>query len=432
LLQPGQVLGSYEVIEEIGQGGFAIVYRARHQILHSDHALKVLLPEHVSERHIRDRFLNEARVIARLRHPNIIRATDVIRAPGIAGIVMDFIEGGSLEDWIANAEEPPTTEFIKHIFVPVLDALHHAHQHNVIHRDLKPANILMQPTPDGGFRPCVVDFGVARIRGALRSAHNNDTITGSQMGTLGYMSPEQIRSATESDARSDIFSLGITLFEFATLSPPFQGKDAFEVMRAIVDGEYALPNDLMVRSPNTAKTIVVALQSEPEHRFASCHAFAQTLSGARRPPVIPPTVRKPKAQDDPAPLPDLVHQADAPPGESQPTNLSKFKQAPRTAVLIFKKDTPDRQAFSIGDGLTIGKAAGNDLRLPNDNWVGRFHCRIERRADQFVLVDNRSTNGTLVNGKLVLEQPLFGGEEIVIGQTVLHFQIESSQPPLKQ
>ena len=424
MLESGQMLGNYEVIEEIGRGGFAWVYRLEHAVLGSQHALKVLRAELVGDRQIRDRFLSEARITANLRHPNIIRATDAIAIPGVAGIVMDFIEGGSLEGYIAAATAPASPGRVRDVFLPVLDALHYAHCAEIIHRDIKPANILMETLPGGRLRPMLVDFGVARVRGELAARHAQTQI-GTRMGTVGYMSPEQLESATAADVRSDIFSLGVTMFELATLTPPFQGATQFEVMKAIASGSYTMPASLRQADPVLARVIARALEIRPADRFDSCAVMAEALRAPASPP--PPVLSRtpPPASPDATTPPPLPPPPDPTPLPKLPPDTALHVR-PLASVargtLTYRPDTDDAEDIPLsGQDMIIGRARDCDICLPRDTWVARRHCRIFFRDGQWWVRDHGTANGTLVNGQMVLKQALRGGETITIGQTPFRF-----------
>ncbi|MEL6345741.1 MAG: FHA domain-containing serine/threonine-protein kinase [Myxococcota bacterium] len=449
MLHPGQVLGNYEVIEEVGQGGFAMVYRMEHVVLRSMHALKVLRPEYVVHRSLRDRFLNEARVMAQMRHPNIVRATDVISAPGVAGIVMDFIVGGSLADWIEDAAATPAPDFVRQIFIPALRALDYVHRREVVHRDLKPANILLERYAEEPLRPMLVDFGIARVRDDFHRVGAHQTRAGTRMGTIGYMSPEQLRDATAADARSDIFSMGVTLYEFVTLRSPFAAySNEIDVMQAIVTGDYVIPDGLRRADPILASAIETAMKLDPDARFPTCAAFAEALHPpVRRAPLpSPPTPAIPPArapEDERPPGPpsavqpepmedaDLIVKTTAGRRGSRLQVLGRWLRPHANgpgARLVYRPDTDEAQPIDLSDGrLTIGRASGNDVCLPKDNWVARYHCRLERSEDGVWKVhDNATINGTLVNGELVLERALHGGETLTVGQTPFRFEIQSA------
>ena len=285
VLDPGQHVGNYEIVRELGGGGFARVFQARHRFLDSEHAIKVLLPEHVGSPEIRARFLDEARVQAVLRHPSIVRVTDVLIEPGVAGIVMDYVPGGNLADWMETRNEGAAPHELRALLLPVLAAVGYAHERGVVHRDLKPENVLVGGTSDG-VAPRVMDFGVAKVRGELREGRGSQRTTRAhaQIGTLAYMSPEQIRDAATVDHRSDVFALGTLMVELMTLRCPFERGNDYETMHAIVSGEAALGPDATRRDPQAAAAAQRALQLDPADRFASCAEFAAALGDVKPPP----------------------------------------------------------------------------------------------------------------------------------------------------
>ncbi|HYO68257.1 MAG TPA: serine/threonine-protein kinase, partial [Archangium sp.] len=238
LLQPGtQLDGRYEVVRLLGQGGMAAVYEVRHLGLHSTHALKVLNADLALSDDIRGRFLAEGRIQARLRHPHIVQVTEIVTTP-VAGLVMDYIEGPTLGEFCRGQGLEPRV--LLEVFLPVLDAMEEAHKRGVVHRDLKPDNIIIGKDSRGRLRPMVTDFGIAKLvdQGPGGKAR---TQAGARMGTLLYMSPEQIRGAGEVDARTDIFSLGAILYEATTGKIAFHASSDFDTMKSIVEGTYDHP-----------------------------------------------------------------------------------------------------------------------------------------------------------------------------------------------
>ena len=294
MLSPGNVVERYEVERELGGGGMARVYKVRHVALGSVHALKVLDPELVGNAELRARFLDEGRIQARLRHPNILVITDVVVAPGVAGLVMDYLEGESLDKYLANAKQPPSPDEVRDIFRQVLAAMAFAHQHGVIHRDLKPSNIFLEQV-HGRRVVRVLDFGIAKVSDTLSEGEGRPVARpGSRMGTPQYMSPEQIRSAEEVTVRSDIFSLGVTLYELATAQPCFQGESDATIMEKIVRGEFVSPDVVYPGiEPGLRAAILRAMALEPERRFASCGEFAAALEEAPAPPRAATPLRVP-------------------------------------------------------------------------------------------------------------------------------------------
>lgn len=208
----GKQLGPYRVIEHLGEGGMANVCRAYQPSMDRYVALKILPRHFASEREFVRRFEQEAMVVARLQHPHILPVHDYGEAEGYTYIVMPFIEGGTLADLLG---QPLPTFQMRRIITHVGDALDYAHSQGVIHRDVKPSNILIDQRGN-----CLLsDFGIAKmIEGSVRI-----TRTGGIVGTPAYMSPEQIHGE-ELDGRSDLYALGIVLYEMATGRPPFRAE----------------------------------------------------------------------------------------------------------------------------------------------------------------------------------------------------------------
>jgi serine/threonine protein kinase len=216
----------------MGTGGMGEVYRARDTKLNRDVALKVLPQDLADDPERRRRLLREARAVAALNHPNICVVHEVGDAEGRAYIAMELVEGKSLRARLT--EGPLPTEEVFRLGLQLADALAHAHDRGVVHRDLKSANVMV--TPEG--RVKVLDFGLARhlsgedLAEVTTHAHESLTQPGSILGTLPYMAPEQLRGQ-RADTRSDVWALGVVLFEMATGARPFKGPTGFELSAAI-------------------------------------------------------------------------------------------------------------------------------------------------------------------------------------------------------
>jgi serine/threonine protein kinase len=240
---PGTVLDRYVVEGVLGQGGMAMVYRVRHVQLGTIHALKVL---HAPNPGVRDRFLQEGRVQGQLRHPNIVPVTDLVEIAGAPGLVMEFVDGPSLEALLERYR--PTLEQADALAQGILEGVAHAHRQGFIHRDLKPANVLLAMSP-AGLVPKVADFGLAKmIRG--ESDNMGQTRSGMIMGTPSYMAPEQIRDSKNVDHRADIFSLGVILYELLAGKKPFEGADIVQLYTAITKGQYAPISEVVPGIPD--------------------------------------------------------------------------------------------------------------------------------------------------------------------------------------
>ena len=302
LLEPGTLLDNrYEVVSKLGEGGMATIYLVRHLGLRSLHALKVPDPSLFQSPEARQRFTNEGRIQALLRHPHIAQVTDIVVTP-VPGLVMEYVEGGTLGEL---CEQSPGGRLdlavLRELFPPVLGAMEEAHGHRVVHRDLTPGNILLSKGHQGRMHPKVTDFGIAKVE--EEESQRYRTRTGVLLGTRPYMSPEQIRGAAEVDARTDIFALGAILYEAVTGRVAFDADSDFEMMTRISEGRYTPPEQVVPGLPEgLVQCIRKALAVDPAERFQDCAAFRAALEQAldARPqpspqePVAPPPVPAPR------------------------------------------------------------------------------------------------------------------------------------------
>ena len=277
----GQTLGHYKILDKLGAGGMGEVYRAEDTTLKRQVALKVLPSELAASQERLERFQREAETLAALDHPNIVHIYTVEEAEGVRFLTMQLVEGKPLSGLIPKAGMP--LERIFEIAIPLADALAAAHEKGVIHRDLKPGNIMV--TAEG--RVKVLDFGLAKLRQetevpiATQLPTEPLTEEGRAVGTVPYMSPEQVEGK-EVDHRSDLFSLGIILYEMATGQRPFQGDSPASVMSAILRDTPSSVTDLRDSSPrDLAKIIRRCLVKEPERRFQTARELAIELEELR-------------------------------------------------------------------------------------------------------------------------------------------------------
>src|SRR5688572_152650 len=215
-IQPGQMLGPYRIINQVGRGGMATVYKAYQPSVDRYVAIKVLPSQLAESREFATRFQQEARIIAKLEHPHILPVFDYGESDGVTYFVMRYLEAGTLKDKMVAHRPLPLNE-IDRIFTQLTDALSYAHSFGIIHRDLKPANALT----DSHGNIFLTDFGIAKL---LESASPRLTQTDAIMGTPAYISPEQAQAGPV-DQRSDIYSLGIILYEMVTGRVPFTAED---------------------------------------------------------------------------------------------------------------------------------------------------------------------------------------------------------------
>lgn len=266
-------IGRYRIIKEIGRGSMGVVYQAEDPNLDLVVALKVLKQELLTDDPFVKRFISEAKALGRVDHPNIVRVFNVDRDGDTIYIAMEFIEGESLSSRMA--EESFSPEAIAEFGATVATALDSAHKKGIVHRDIKPSNIVFKA--DGSAK--ITDFGIAHIEGPSRS---QQTLAGEILGTPAYMSPEQVMSRPV-DGRSDIFSLGIILYELATGTRPFSGEGITGIFAAITGEE---PPEAVTKNPNIPKTlshvIMTCLRKDPAKRYADGLELAKSLRDSVR------------------------------------------------------------------------------------------------------------------------------------------------------
>jgi Tol biopolymer transport system component/predicted Ser/Thr protein kinase len=260
----GQTLDRYRIEAKLGQGGMGVVYKARDTSLDRVVAIKVLPPELVADAARRQRFVQEARAASALNHPHIVAVYDVRSDAAVDFIVMEYVEGRTL-DQVIPAKGLALTPALRYAS-QIADSLACAHQAGIVHRDLKPSNVII--TPDD--RVKVLDFGVAKLldpAGEAPTRTSPITEAGIAVGTVAYMSPEQAESKRV-DARSDIFSLGAMLYQMTTGRRPFEGDSQLAILSKVVTADPALPSTLVSGLPHDVeRTILRCLRKDPARRF---------------------------------------------------------------------------------------------------------------------------------------------------------------------
>jgi serine/threonine protein kinase len=260
--------GRYQLIDEIGQGAMGVVYRAHDPQINRQIALKLLRQDRVTSEDLVQRFLKEAQAMGGLSHPNIATVYDTGRDHGTIFIAMEILQGKSLRDHMR--EKKLHHNEIVHIGDQVAEALDFAHRKGIVHRDIKPSNIIIDP--DGNAK--ITDFGIAHIEDPTIT---QQTIPGEILGTPLYMSPEQVKS-NPVDGRSDLYSLGILLYEMATGTSPFKGDNFASIFQAILQDTPPAPelNDSPM-SRNLSTLIMKSLSKDPDQRFQTGLEMAQQL-----------------------------------------------------------------------------------------------------------------------------------------------------------
>jgi serine/threonine-protein kinase len=344
VLSPGTQVERYEVLDLLGEGGLARVYRVRHTQLGTIHALKLLT---LKRDGLAARLLLEGRIQAQLRHPNIVVVSDVVQYEGQPGLIIEYVEGPTLDDWL-RTHGPPSVDECLRLFAGVLAAVRAAHASGVLHRDLKPANVLMQ-----GKRPVakVADFGIAKVaQGAeVAPAPRGQTRAGVAMGTPGYMAPEQFNDAAGVDARADIFALGTILYELLTGHPAFSGDTLLDTLNAVAEGRYRpLPELNPDVPPHVAAAVARAVIANADRRFPDCDAFAVALYVDRQDllelvqsaePGAPVGLMSPASSSSPA-RPWISSTSPGPTGTKDALNATMIASPVTMQPELFEEDGP--------------------------------------------------------------------------------------------
>ncbi|WP_286884346.1 Stk1 family PASTA domain-containing Ser/Thr kinase [Aneurinibacillus sp. UBA3580] len=265
--------GRYEIEQQIGEGGMAIVYRARDTLLNRTVALKVLRSQFGNDDDFVARFHREAQAAASLSHPNVVNIYDIGQEDDMYYIVMEYVEGMTLKKYI-NGHAPLDVKEAVDIAVQICDALDHAHQNELIHRDIKPHNILINKFG----RIKVTDFGIARAVSSVTITH-----TGSVLGSVHYFSPEQAKGIA-AGAKSDLYSLGVVLYEMLTGELPFSGDSPISVALKHLQETYVLPRKLRPEIPQSLENVIIrAMAKEPMYRYESAREMLEDLQTSLSP-----------------------------------------------------------------------------------------------------------------------------------------------------
>ena len=349
----GQKLGDYEILGILGAGGMGKVYKVRNTISDRVEAMKILLPDLAGQKDLADRFLREIKVLASLHHPNIAALRTALTLDNQLVMIMEFVDGVTLSSRLQQGAIPPGLA-VKYID-QVLDALSYAHKQNIIHRDIKPANMMLMP--DGTVK--LMDFGIARS-----STDRSLTMTGTTLGSLNYMPPEQVKG-DPADNRSDLYSLGVSLYEMVTGQLPFQAESNYAMMAAHLQEAPKPPIVLRPGIPQPLNQIILmALSKDPGQRFQSADAFRGALKsvqahGAGTQPAVDPRSYAPSNAANAGGATALFQET---PASQSPTTLLDspvFQQTQPVAAAAAPLAPPPAHAVSGGGhrGLYIALGA---------------------------------------------------------------------------
>jgi len=374
----GMAWGRFQIIEERGRGGMAVVYKAYDTVLQRTVALKVLLPSLASNQEFTQRFQREAITAANLRHQNVVIIYDVGSHDAFQYIVMEYLQGLTLQQELARKGALPIPRTMS-ILRQMATALDYAHGLDLVHRDIKPANIII----DANDHVTLTDFGLVK-------AAKSTTITGegAAVGTLAYMSPEQA-GGQDLDRRSDVYSLGVVVYEMLAGETPFSGTTPYQVLHSLM---YQPPPPLSRCKPEVPprleQVVCKALSKERRTRYGTAGEFYRAMSIAA--------------------------------GLGSMGSPSRPESESRATILILV--TSEGREYLLGEGrVTIGRETGNDIVLPVQQ-VSRHHAQVYCGPSGCNVMDLRSTNGTFVNGVPIpprVQRPIRAGDVLQIGPVTL-------------
>ena len=418
----GQRIPGYEIISKLGQGSMGSVYQAKQISMDRSVSIKVLSQQYSRNKNYVNSFLQEARAAAQLSHPNIVRAIDVGNVRDLYYFVMEYVDGKTVHERLRKGGEIPEREALK-IAAHTSRALQHAHASGIIHRDVKPDNLLV--SSDGEVKLC--DLGLAKASAKKGSS----TEHGTPIGTPHYMSPEQARGRGDLDARTDIYSLGATLYHMVTGHVPYEGSSATVVIVKLLTEDLISPEEKNSDvSPFTSAVIQKMMFKDPEGRHMNMEQVEEDLmyilDGQ---PPIHTDINAPGAttfSDDSEPR-DSTSMRES---DISAINLSRVSKHDKTkqpdegkpiATLTFLSGVERGRKYSVIQPATIiGRMPDCDVQVA-DTWFSRKHFVLYAREGQYEIEDLHSMNGTRLNGRAVTRAELQFGDQIGVFDTLMRF-----------
>ncbi|MEM9777471.1 MAG: protein kinase, partial [Chloroflexota bacterium] len=391
----GQNINQYRLYKQLGEGGMGRVYLAWDVNLDRQVAVKLMHAQLAVQSEFRERLTQEAKTAASLEHPSIVRVYDFGDSEHGLFIAMEYIGGGTLRNLIRTVRK--NNRFIQidqiiQIGVHIAEALDYAHSYGVVHRDVKPGNIILKQLPQAekpsgaAFRAMLSDFGLVKV-----SESTLKTQTGFTMGTPIYMSPEQCHGA-DLDGRSDIYSLGVVIYELLTGQPPFSFRSLTEALSTHMKGQLP-PAPSIKRNeipPVLDSVLAKMLAKDPEDRYQTGRQVAEILRSANgalenTPTRAIPKIARPLLEDDSGIDREIV-------------------TAPGGFALMLESGNNEPVKIDLNKSVvTIGRSGNNDITLPLDG-VSRFNTRLQATSDGWELIDLGGINGTWLNGERISAQ----------------------------
>ena len=436
----GQSLDRYQIVSLLSEGRIGAVFKAHDDKLQRDVAIQVMHPQFAQRPDFQERFSQAARTAAQMRHPGLVKVFDFGEARSLLYVVMEYILGDTLrtilhnlratKKWIALAE---AVQLVRQVCL----AVDYAHQQGVLHRDVKPDNILIKFEPSEGdalpYQPVLTDLGLAELLADGATLQES-----AAPGTLAYLSPEQA-SGDKTDARSDVYALGVLLYELAVARLPFRIESIAEAIRYHTQEAPPAPRSIRPDLPEPVERVILkALEKEPANRFTSAGAMAEALAetlpaaseadaapGARAWAVSLMTQYQPRPAEARAPSSPV-----GPPEAPSPTQVEV--DLSRDRIQIVERGRDARWVPMKAQGLTIGRGAGNDVVIDHPK-VSRHHARVAFDGRSYRVIDLNSANGAyLDNVKLMpgVPEEWTPDKPLRIGDSWLRLERAAQLPPV--
>jgi serine/threonine protein kinase len=412
----GKTLGSYRIDRLLGEGGMGAVYQAFDLTLQREVAIKLIHPHYARRSEFRERFTQEARLMARLDHPGIVKVYILGKEGDLLYLPMEFIRGGNLrqllDKLIQQRKWLPLNEAVL-LMRQLCQTVNYAHEHGVLHRDIKPDNLMLKPEPTEGlpFRVVLTDLGLAKLLQGLGM-----TQEGMQVGTPSYMSPEQ-SVGRNTDARSDVYALGILLYQLAVGRLPFPIRTTMEAVRYHTREQPPSPRSIRPDLPEALERVILkCLEKLPGSRYASAAIMADALKGIASFPATTPDQRTQPDSSLSTVYDHSLIEAAKPQSTSLMTMFDGGSLPPRGESIFVGKSIPPSsqtriqvvyrdktaQVFPLRSGtVTIGRGPNNDIPV-SDPKVSSRHAQVSWDGMEYHVMDLGSTNGTYLDNTRLL------------------------------
>ena len=430
-LQPGMVIrNKYQILERIGIGGMGFVYRGRHITFNEVCAIKIVNDVIAGDANFLQRFQTEAVVTRKLRHPNAVRVDDFdYTEDGRPFIVMELVQGKNVGD-ILEEEVPMRVPRAVRVATQVAQALGFAHKLGIVHRDIKPGNIVLTTNEQGQESAKVLDFGIAKLREAVEGAKPGMTMTGMVVGTPLYMSPEQFmgkNAGQEIDGRTDLYSLGVVLYQMVTAQLPFEGDTLYSLMMQHMEGNARPPHELMpeLQIPQSLSHVILkAIDKSRDQRFQTAEEFIAALGPLGTDRIVDVQMASGQVTVNPVATPSPPA---SPPSQAATPRSAQVASAPAEPVRSAKVTTPPSPPAPEPAPIAFQPVVVQPSSAIGSNVSPPANSQFVKSAEQHLFLQPRKfrLKNLIVVVVLLLAGALVAGVVYVKYQAIVRDRIES-------